>query len=108
MAAALERRRKEKRRMKTLLRALRQKAKHCEMLKKKKQNMLAEEAPKEKMVHDFMLFIEAIHRNDTETVQKFDENSMMIAIRSMVEGGGGHSGHNGVFAADGAEQEAPI
>ncbi|KAK8507553.1 hypothetical protein V6N13_141571 [Hibiscus sabdariffa] len=105
--AALERKREEKRRTKKLLRArraaLREKVKQCELLKTKKQEMLAEEAPKEKMVDDFMVFIEAIEKNDTETVQRFDEKSMMIAIGSMAKGGGGHSGHNGGFAADGDE-----
>ncbi|KAK8545512.1 hypothetical protein V6N12_026344 [Hibiscus sabdariffa] len=94
--AALERKRKETRRMKKLLRArraaLREKAEECGMLETEKQRMLAEEAPKEKMVDEFMVFIEAIEKNDTETVQRFDEKSMMIAIGSMVKGGGGLSG----------------
>ncbi|KAK8477333.1 hypothetical protein V6N13_136521 [Hibiscus sabdariffa] len=69
------------------------------MLEKKKQSMLAEKAAKEKMVADFMLFIEAIEKNDTETAQKFDENAMKDTILSMMEGGwrqnGGFAAHNG-------------
>ncbi|KAK8545511.1 hypothetical protein V6N13_066790 [Hibiscus sabdariffa] len=86
----------ERKRMKMLLSLslrVRQKAKECKMLKKKNQSMLAEEAPRQKMVNDFMVFLEAIDRNDTETVGEFDEKSMMITIRSMMKGGGGHSRH---------------
>ncbi|KAL4341369.1 hypothetical protein GQ457_08G005660 [Hibiscus cannabinus] len=57
------------------------------MLKKKIQSMLAEESLRKKMVDDFMLFLEAIDRNDTETVREFDEKSM-ITILSMMKGGG--------------------
>ncbi|GMJ11267.1 hypothetical protein HRI_004795900 [Hibiscus trionum] len=101
MEAAVNRQRKETRRMKKLLRsaqaALRDKAKEREMRKRKKQSMLGEQAAKDKMVADFMLFIEAIQKNDTETAGKFDEGEMKNTILSMMIGGGGH---NGGFAAD--------
>ncbi|KAK8520131.1 hypothetical protein V6N13_031404 [Hibiscus sabdariffa] len=84
---------KKTRWMKKLLRTaqaeLQDKAKECEMLEKKKQSMLAEKAAKEKMVADFMLFIEAIEKNDTETAKKFDENAMKDIILSMMKDNGG-------------------
>ncbi|GMJ11268.1 hypothetical protein HRI_004796000 [Hibiscus trionum] len=99
--SAVERQRKETRPMKQLMTAaqaaLRDKAKEREMLERKKQSMLAKKAAMEKMVANFMLFIEAIEKNDTETAQKFNEKEMKNTILSMIIGGGGH---NGGFAAD--------
>ncbi|KAK8507552.1 hypothetical protein V6N12_072807 [Hibiscus sabdariffa] len=80
---------------------LREKAEECEMLKRKKQSMLAKQASNQKLVHDFMLFIEAIDKNDAEkNAQKLAEKAMMDVILDMMNGGGGHSSNNGGFAAD--------
>ncbi|KAK8477335.1 hypothetical protein V6N13_136523 [Hibiscus sabdariffa] len=97
---ALERKREENRRMSELLRAagvaLQQKAEECEMLKRKKQSMLAHEAAKQKLVDDFMLFID---NNCMENAQNFDEKAMMNDIFTMMNGGRDHiGGHNGGFA----------
>ncbi|GMI72373.1 hypothetical protein HRI_000906600 [Hibiscus trionum] len=73
------------------------------MLKRKKQGMLGEQAAKDKIVADFMLFIEAIEKNDTETAKKFDEKAMKSTILSMMKDG---RGHNGGFAADNGGKEA--
>ncbi|KAK8520129.1 hypothetical protein V6N12_004090 [Hibiscus sabdariffa] len=85
--AAMGRQRKEKRLKKKLLRELREKAKEIGMLKRKKQSMVAEQAAKEKMVADFMVYIEAIEKNDTGMAQKFDGKAMKNTILSMMEGG---------------------
>ncbi|KAK8652001.1 hypothetical protein V6N13_141572 [Hibiscus sabdariffa] len=110
LEAAVERKREEKRRMYELLRAaqveLREKAKECEMLKRKMQSMLAKQASNQKLVHDFMLFIEAIHKNNVENVQKLAEKAMMDFILDMMNSGGGHSSNNGGFAADDGKKEA--
>ncbi|KAL4323809.1 hypothetical protein GQ457_11G015060 [Hibiscus cannabinus] len=83
------------RRMKRQFRAaLRQKVKELEMLKSKKQSMLAEQTAKEKMVADFMLLTEAIEKNDTETARKFDEKAMKSTILSMLNDVEDHSGGN--------------
>ncbi|KAK8478136.1 hypothetical protein V6N13_031406 [Hibiscus sabdariffa] len=79
------RQRKEKRLKKKLLRELREKAKEIGMLKRKKQSMVAEQAAKEKMVADFMVYIEAIEKNDTGMAQKFDGKAMKNTILSMME-----------------------
>ncbi|KAK8545513.1 hypothetical protein V6N12_026345 [Hibiscus sabdariffa] len=75
---------------------LRGKAKECEMLKRKKQSMLANQ----KLVHDFMLFIKAIDKNDVDNVQKLAEKAMMGAILNMMNGGGGHGSKDSGFSAD--------
>ncbi|KAK8983612.1 hypothetical protein V6N11_074015 [Hibiscus sabdariffa] len=111
LEATVERKREEKRRMYELLRAaqveLREKAEECEMLKRKKQSMLAKQASNQKLVHDFMLFIEAIDKNDAEkNAQKLAEKAMMDVILDMMNGGGGHSSNNGGFAADDGKKEA--
>ncbi|KAK8983614.1 hypothetical protein V6N11_074017 [Hibiscus sabdariffa] len=85
---------------------LREKAKECEMLKRKMQSMLAKQASNQKLVHDFMLFIEAIHKNNVENVQKLAEKAMMDFILDMMNSGGGHSSNNGGFAADDGKKEA--
>ncbi|KAK8638083.1 hypothetical protein V6N13_136525 [Hibiscus sabdariffa] len=86
MEAAVERRMKRQLRVRA---ALRQKVKELEMLKSKKQSMLAEQTAKEKMVADFMLFTEAIEKNEA---QKFDEKAMKNTILSMLKDGEDHSG----------------
>ncbi|MBA0632823.1 hypothetical protein Godav_001499 [Gossypium davidsonii] len=105
MAVEAARMREETRRMNELLRslqlALREKAKEYEMLKKKKQSMVAKEAPKLKMVDDFMLFLAAIDKNDGENALNFDEKAMMNSILAMMNGG-----NNGELAADGGKKEA--
>nr|KJB82052.1 hypothetical protein B456_013G192100 [Gossypium raimondii] len=105
MAVEAARMREETRRMNELLRslqlALREKAKEYEMLKKKKQSMVAKESPKLKLVDDFMLFLAAIDKNDRENALNFDEKAMMNSILAMMNGG-----NNGELAADGGKKEA--
>ncbi|MBA0752350.1 hypothetical protein Gogos_001193 [Gossypium gossypioides] len=105
MAVEAARMREETRQMNELLRslqlALREKAKEYEMLKKKKQSMVAKEAPKLKMVDDFMLFLGVIDKNDGEKALNFDEKAMMNSILAMMNGG-----NNGELAADGGKKEA--
>ncbi|KAL4323558.1 hypothetical protein GQ457_11G014990 [Hibiscus cannabinus] len=99
--AAMGRQRKEKRLKKKLLRELREKAKEIGMLKRKKQSMVAEQAAKEKMVADFMVYIEAIEKNDTGTAQEFDGKAMKNTILSMMELEGGWRQNEGFgFASD--------
>ncbi|KAK8545514.1 hypothetical protein V6N13_066793 [Hibiscus sabdariffa] len=98
-----------KRQMKKLRRArrLRDKAKECEMLKRKKQSMLAKQAADQKLIDVFTLFIEAIGRNDAENAQKLAEKAMMCAILNMMNGNTNtSSGNNGGFSADDAKKEA--
>ncbi|KAK8478135.1 hypothetical protein V6N13_031405 [Hibiscus sabdariffa] len=85
----------EKRMKRQFRAALRQKVKELEMLKSKKQSMLAEQTAKEKVIADFMLLTESIEKNDTETAQKFDEKAMKSTILSMLKDGDDHSGNNG-------------
>ncbi|KAH1032980.1 hypothetical protein J1N35_045154 [Gossypium stocksii] len=105
MAVEAARMREETRRMTELLRslqaALREKAKEFEMLKKKKQRMVAKEAAKLKMVDDFMLFLDAIDENDGTNALNFDEKAMMNSILNLMKGG-----DNGGFAADDGKKEA--
>ncbi|KAL4325198.1 hypothetical protein GQ457_11G015000 [Hibiscus cannabinus] len=93
----LERKREENRRMSELLQ---QKAEECEMLKRKKQSMLADEAAKQKLVDDFMLFLQTLDNNHMDAPQNFDEKAMMNDIFTTMNGGRDHSssGHNGGFA----------
>ncbi|KAK8507551.1 hypothetical protein V6N11_074014 [Hibiscus sabdariffa] len=74
------------------------KAKECEMLKRKKQSMLAKQAADQKLVDVFMLFIEAIGRRDAENAQKLAEKAMMCAILNMM--------HKGSLKTNGIELEA--
>ncbi|XVE90120.1 hypothetical protein DITRI_Ditri20bG0052200 [Diplodiscus trichospermus] len=104
----LERERQEKRRMEELLRAhqvaLQQKGSERSMLKRKKQGMIAKEAPREKLVDDFMVFIGAIENNDLENAQKFDEKAMMNDIFNMIKSyyseNGGFAGNSNVLGID--------
>ncbi|KAK8545510.1 hypothetical protein V6N13_066789 [Hibiscus sabdariffa] len=111
LEAMVERKRNEKRRMYELLRAaqveLRDKAKECEMLKRKKQSMLAKQASNQKLVDVFMLFIviEAIDKNDVENVQKLAEKTMMDVILDMMNAGAGHNDNDNGFAADDGKKE---
>ncbi|KAK8318771.1 hypothetical protein V6Z11_A13G193100 [Gossypium hirsutum] len=105
MAVEAARMREETRRMTELLRslqaALREKAEEYEMLKKKKQRMVAKEAVKLKMVDDFMLFLDAIDENGGTNALNFDEKAMMNSILNLMKGG-----DNGGFAADEGKKEA--
>ncbi|KAB2049542.1 hypothetical protein E1A91_A13G190100v1 [Gossypium mustelinum] len=96
MVVEAARMREETRRMSELLRslyfALREKDKEYEMLKKKKQSMVAKEAPKLKMVDDFMLFLDAIDKNDGENALNFDEKAMMNSVLAMMNGGNNGDG----------------
>ncbi|XP_039028040.1 uncharacterized protein LOC120161901 [Hibiscus syriacus] len=106
--SALGRKRKEKTRMKKFLRdrqaALRNKAMECEMLKRKKQSMLAKQAANQKLVDDFMLFIDT--NGDVKDAHNFDEKAMMSTILTRMNGGGGNIGNNGGFATDDGKKEA--
>ncbi|XVF42505.1 hypothetical protein PTKIN_Ptkin01aG0369000 [Pterospermum kingtungense] len=100
----LETERQEMRRMEESLREsydeLLEKDRERSMLKSKNQEMLAEEAAKEKLVDDFMAFIEAAENKDPENAQNFDEKAMMGALVTMMNsggGGGGGAGKNGAF-----------
>ncbi|XVF42511.1 hypothetical protein PTKIN_Ptkin01aG0369600 [Pterospermum kingtungense] len=68
---------------------LREKESERSMFKRKKQEMLAKEAAKEKLVDDFMAFIEATENKDLENAQNCDEKAMMGAIATMMNSGGG-------------------
>ncbi|MBA0635047.1 hypothetical protein Godav_021835 [Gossypium davidsonii] len=59
------------------------------VLLKRKGMMAAKEAAKQKVVADFMLFIEAIEKNDMETANKFDEKAMKNTIFTMMNDAGG-------------------
>ncbi|EOY10699.1 Uncharacterized protein TCM_026002 [Theobroma cacao] len=95
---ALEWERERTRLMKELLRnyegALLEKALKRSMLMAKKKEMLAEIESQEKLIDDFMVFIEAVENNDVEIAQNFDEKAMMDAIVRMLNGDG-NSGGNG-------------
>ncbi|XVF42492.1 hypothetical protein PTKIN_Ptkin01aG0367900 [Pterospermum kingtungense] len=56
------------------------------ILKKKRQELLAKEAAKEKLLDDFMAFITAIENNDLDNVKNFDERAMMNTITTMMNG----------------------
>ena len=74
------------------------------MLMSKKQRILAKEAPKEKLVDDFMVFITAIENNDHENVQSFDEKAMMDTIVTTMNSDGGD---NGGFAGGYGKKKSP-
>ncbi|XVE62634.1 hypothetical protein DITRI_Ditri06bG0134500 [Diplodiscus trichospermus] len=102
---ALKRERRKKRRMEKVLRAhqlaLQEKWRGREMIMKKKQDMLAEEAANQKLVDNFMAFIEAIEKNYPEIAQKFDEKAMMNTILPLMNSDScdsGNGGDNGGFA----------
>ncbi|XP_012461638.1 uncharacterized protein LOC105781666 [Gossypium raimondii] len=59
------------------------------VLLKRKGMMAAKEAAKQKVVADFMLFIEATEKNDMETANKFDEKAMKNTIFTMMNDAGG-------------------
>ncbi|XVE62633.1 hypothetical protein DITRI_Ditri06bG0134400 [Diplodiscus trichospermus] len=67
LEAALRREKLKKRRMEKVLRAhrvtLQEKWRKHAMLMRKKQDMLAEEVANQKLVDNFMVFIEAIEKN---------------------------------------------
>ncbi|TYH35648.1 hypothetical protein ES332_D13G206600v1 [Gossypium tomentosum] len=92
--AALKWNRREKRQMRKLQRAVREKDRERASLKRKKEDMVAKEAAKQKVVDEFMPFFVAIANNDMETAQNFDETAMMNTIRTTLNDGKGHAGHN--------------
>ncbi|XP_017976674.1 PREDICTED: uncharacterized protein LOC18599924 [Theobroma cacao] len=98
----LEMQREKKREMEESLRAaqvaLRKKERGLSVRRRKTQGMRAKEAAKEKLIVDFMVFVEAVENNDLETAQKFDENAMMKAIVTMMGSNGGDGGDSGGFA----------
>ncbi|KAK8477332.1 hypothetical protein V6N13_136520 [Hibiscus sabdariffa] len=111
MATEAARMRQLNRRKKKLLRAaqfaLLHKANECEMLKRKKQSMLVKEAAMQKLVDDFMLFVEAkaIDKNGEKNAQNFDEKAMMNVILTMINDGRDYSINNGGFVTgDGKKQ----
>ncbi|KAH1032978.1 hypothetical protein J1N35_045152 [Gossypium stocksii] len=69
--------------------ALEAKTSERAVLLKRKRMMAAKEAAKQKVVADFMLFIEAIEKNDMETANKFDEKAMKNTIFTMMNDAGG-------------------
>ncbi|XWS58480.1 hypothetical protein CRYUN_Cryun08bG0037800 [Craigia yunnanensis] len=91
--AALRRMRQEKRLLEDSLRAsqvaLHKKERERALLMGKKQDMLAEEAAKEELVDNFMVFIGAIENNDPEIAQNFDEQAMMEILLPMMNSHGG-------------------
>ncbi|MFQ6650762.1 hypothetical protein Gotur_023284 [Gossypium turneri] len=62
------------------------------VLLRRKQVMGAKEAAKQKVVADFMLFIEAIEKNDMETTNRFDEKAMKNTILTMMNDDSGGFG----------------
>ncbi|KAK8634121.1 hypothetical protein V6N13_014950 [Hibiscus sabdariffa] len=64
--------------------ALQHKARECSMLMSKKQSMMAKQVEKESLVHDFMVFLEAIENDHLQVAPNFDEKAMMISILSMM------------------------
>ncbi|XVF42503.1 hypothetical protein PTKIN_Ptkin01aG0368800 [Pterospermum kingtungense] len=92
----LETERQEIRRMEESLREsydeLLEKERERSMLKSRNQEMLAEEAAKEKLVDDFMAFIEAAENKDPENAQNLDEKTMMGAVVTMMNSDGGENG----------------
>ena len=107
--AELERKRQEKRLLEESLRAsqvsLHKKEREWAMLMGKKQDMLAEEAAKEILLDDFMIFIEAIENNDPEIAQNFDENAMMERLLPMVNGDGGEGNGREGDGSDGGDSD---
>ncbi|KAK8542929.1 hypothetical protein V6N13_136522 [Hibiscus sabdariffa] len=104
MATEAARMRQQNRREKKLLRAarvaLRKKANDCEMLKRKKQSMLVKESAMQKLFDDFMLFVEAIEKNDVKNAHSFDEKAMMNATLTMMNDGRDYSIDNGGFVTE--------
>lgn len=92
--AALERNGREKRRMRKMQRAVREKGTERALLKRKKEDMIAKGAAKQKVVDELMPFFDAIANNDMETAQKFDEPAMMNTIRTMLKDDEGYAGRN--------------
>ncbi|KAK9017497.1 hypothetical protein V6N11_079976 [Hibiscus sabdariffa] len=60
------------------------KARECSMLMSKKQSMMAKQVEKESLVHDFMVFLEAIENGDLHIARNFDEKAMMISVMRMM------------------------
>ena len=109
LEAALEWKRQKKRPMEESLRAsqvaLHKKEREWTMLMGKKQDMLAEEAAKEILLDDFMVFIEAIENNDPEIAQNFDEKAMMEKLLPMVDSEGGEGDGSDGGEGDGGESD---
>ncbi|KAK8628387.1 hypothetical protein V6N13_064094 [Hibiscus sabdariffa] len=84
----LERQREINRQMTESLRAdhaaLQHKVRERSMLMIKKQDMMAKQAEKESLVHDFMVFLEAIENGDLQIARNFDEKAMMNSILTMM------------------------
>ncbi|KAL4378178.1 hypothetical protein GQ457_02G031670 [Hibiscus cannabinus] len=80
----LERQREINRQMRESLRAdhaaLQHKARERSMLMIMKQEMMAKQAEKESLVHDFMVFIEAIGNDHVQVARNFDKKAMMNSI----------------------------
>ncbi|OMO55004.1 xin actin-binding repeat-containing protein 1 [Corchorus olitorius] len=57
--------------------------------------MLADMEIKEKLFGNFMVFMEAVEKNDLQKVQMFDEKAMMDAVVTMIDGQGNHGGVSG-------------
>ncbi|XVF56987.1 hypothetical protein PTKIN_Ptkin06aG0165900 [Pterospermum kingtungense] len=93
LKAVLERERQNKTMMEESLSAFlvefQEKVREHKMLMREKQDMVAEEAAKEKLVADFMVFIEAIENDDPEIARKFNEKAMMENILSMMKSDAG-------------------
>ncbi|XVE62635.1 hypothetical protein DITRI_Ditri06bG0134600 [Diplodiscus trichospermus] len=102
LEAALKREKRKKRRMEKVLRAhrvaLQEKWSERAMLMRKKQDMLAEEAAKQNLVDNFMVFIEAIEKNDSKVAHNFDEKAMMNTILPLLNRDGCNSSVNRGFA----------
>lgn len=72
--------------------ALVEKERERSMLITKNRDLVANEAPKAKFVERFMVFIEAIENDDLETLQSFDEKTMMNTILTMMNCDGENGG----------------
>ncbi|XVF56991.1 hypothetical protein PTKIN_Ptkin06aG0166300 [Pterospermum kingtungense] len=95
LEAVLERKRRKKRAMEESLRArqaaFQQKVRERTVLMRQKQDMVAEEAANEKLVANFMVFIDAIENDNPEIAQNFDEKEMTNNILSAMKSDGGEN-----------------
>ncbi|OMO84730.1 inhibitor of Bruton tyrosine kinase [Corchorus capsularis] len=72
--------------------ALEEKVQEHSTLVANKEQMLADMEIKEKLIDNFMVFMEAEENNDLQKAQMFDEKAMMDAVVTMIDTQGNHGG----------------
>ncbi|KAK8494693.1 hypothetical protein V6N13_064101 [Hibiscus sabdariffa] len=78
------------------------------MLLTMKQEMIAKEAPREKFVQDFMVFMEAIENGHLQILKNFDEKDMLNTVSTMIKTDAGEHGREQTQTVLGKDPDTPV